>query len=132
MLIGKTIMQIHQKIVSCGLSLHVKIFPFPSLLIFCLPNKSCMSLHPYFNQFCFRNIYQISRSIKKTVFHCVPYTNNPAAQNIHCSYPHHKVLWGPGLQRVPNLSREGDYINALQKILFCCRTFRAKLPYVPS
>lgn len=33
-----------------------------------------MSLHPYFNQFCFRNVYQISRSIKKkTVFHCVPY-----------------------------------------------------------
>lgn len=27
-----------------------------------------MSLHPYFNQFCFRNIYQISRSIKKLYF----------------------------------------------------------------
>lgn len=119
------------KIVSCGLSHHVRFPPFNRcrLLIFCLPNKSCMFLHVNYSQIFSNNICQTEGCI--LLCSLSQNTNNHTAQNIHCIYPHHKAPWNPGLQRVPNLVREGDYFNAMQKILFCCRTFRAKLPYVP-
>lgn len=71
------------KLVSCGLSHHVQFPPFNRcrLLIFCLPNKSCMFIHVYYSQIFSKNICQTEGCILLCSLSLN--TNNPTAQNIH-------------------------------------------------